>query len=61
MCAAELNVSLLVGHFEARSVLYPPETALWDCARRWLTVRAIAAGASSGIAKHELALISHRT
>ncbi|EJN12385.1 hypothetical protein PMI42_04272 [Bradyrhizobium sp. YR681] len=29
--------------------------------RRSFTVRAIAAGASSGMAKQELALISHRT
>jgi hypothetical protein len=33
----------------------------FDCSSRCFTVRAIAAGASSGIAKQELALISHKT
>jgi len=41
--------------------LYPPESAPWVCRMRSRTVRAMAAGASSGMAKHELTLISQRT
>ena len=46
---------------ELACVPLSPERTSRIRSKRCFTVRAIAAGASSGIAKHELALISHRT